>query len=242
MLKLVKIACAAFASALLLMASPASAGSIDIYVGYADNLRANPFFPTPWIGDPGVVSETPGSETFDAGAIRIDNNTGSAITIHNLVVTLNGGANVFSFWLDLVIGAGQIGIFTQTSSYNFDTSDFQFLPAGIGIDAAHPLGGCTNPGALSPTQVAMCTARAPTVSFDVVELASSFGGTDTGHILDTFGYDFNCCTSDGNESINWNLIGSNPTRGGTAPEPATALLLATSLIAAGFMRRRQKRA
>jgi hypothetical protein len=239
MTRAIRIAYLAMAAAFL-FASPASAGSIDIYVGYADNLRPSGFFPNPWIGAPGVVSQTPGGETLDAGAVRIDNNTGSTITIHSMTVTLNGGAQTFTLWADLVIAAGQKGIFTQLSSFDFDTSDFGFLPLGIGIDGTHPLGGCTNPGALNATQQALCVSNAPVVSFDVIELASTFSGTDTGHILDTFGYDFNCCASDGNESINWNLIGSKPTRGGTAPEPFSALLVATGLLAAGFIRRRQK--
>lgn len=243
MLKLAKITCAAFAAAML-VAPPAVADSIDIFVGYADTLRPSGFFPSPWIGDAGVVSESAGSQSggFDAGAVRIDNNTGSAITIHNMKVSLDGGAVNFTIWADLVIGAGQKGIFTQLFAYDFDSSDFGFLPNGIGIDGAHPLGGCTNPGALTAAQIALCAANAPKVSFDVVELASIMGGTDTGHILDTFGYDFVCCSSDLNESINWNLIGSNPTRGGTAPEPSSALLFGAGLLAAGFIRRRQKRA
>ena len=238
MTRAIRIAYLAMAAAFL-FASPASAGSIDIFVGYADNLRPSGFFPTPWLGDAGVVSNSSAAQTFDAGAVRIDNNTGSAITIHNMTVKLDGGAFTFSF-VDLVIGAGQTGIFTQTFPFDFDTSDFGFLPNGIGIDGTHPLGGCTNLGALNATQQAECAAFAPTVSFDVVELAKSISGTDTGHILDTFGYDFVCCSSDGNESINWNKIGSTPTRGGTAPEPLGALLVATGLLAAGFIRRRQK--
>src|SRR5207302_10086552 len=54
---------------------------------------------------------------------------------------------------------GQKGIFTQLDPGNnaqFDTSDSGFLPDGIGIDAGHPVGGCTNPGALTAAQVALC--------------------------------------------------------------------------------------
>ena len=241
MVKFAKFAFAAFASGFL-FAPPAIANSIDIFVGYADSLRPSGFFPGPWIGDPGVVSESAASQAggFDAGAVRIDNNTGSAITIHNMTVTVFGGT--YNIWTDLVIGAGQKGIFTQLFAYDFDTSDPGYLPGGIGIDATHPLGGCTNPAALSAAQIAACAANVPKVSFDIVVLATSMSGNDTGHILDTFGYDFVCCSSDGNESINWNLIGSAPGRGGTAPEPSSALLFGAGLLAAGFLRRRQKRA
>jgi len=242
MVKFAKFACAAFASALLL-APPAFAASIDVFVGYADSLRASGFFPTLWLGDAGVVSESAASQSggFDAGAIRIDNNTGSAITIQNFTVSLNGGATTFSIWANLVIGAGQTGIFTQLFAYDFDSSDFGFLPDGIGIDGTHPLGGCTNPGALSAVQQALCIARRPTVTFDILG-GGSFAGTDAGHILDTFGYDFINGSSDGNESINWNKIGSPADRGGDAPEPSSVLLIAAALFAAGLVRRRQKRA
>ena len=39
-----------------LPASPAKADPISVFVGYADNLRASGFFPSPWLGAPGVVS------------------------------------------------------------------------------------------------------------------------------------------------------------------------------------------
>src|SRR5664279_5972447 len=121
MVKLAKFAGAVFVGAML-VAPPAIADSIDIFVGYADTLRASGFFPNPWIGDAGVVSQSPGSQSggFDAGAVRIDNNTGSAITIHNMKVSLDGGTVNFTIWADLVIGAGQKGIFTQLFAYDFD--------------------------------------------------------------------------------------------------------------------------
>src|SRR5438270_12146092 len=106
-----------------MMCLPMAAGSITIYVGYADSLRATGFFPTPWLGDPGVVSETPPGQSLDTGAIRIDNNTGASIVISGMTVALGGG-QTFNFWAPLTIPDGQIGIFTQTGSYNFDTSDF----------------------------------------------------------------------------------------------------------------------
>src|SRR6266852_852126 len=60
-----------------LVAGAAQAASVDVFVGYADNLRASGFFPTPWLGGTGVVSQTGLGGQFDSGAIRIDNNTGS---------------------------------------------------------------------------------------------------------------------------------------------------------------------
>jgi hypothetical protein len=83
----------------------------------------------------------------------------------------------------------------------------------FGIDASHPLRGCTNPGALTSAQAAERIAKEPIVSFLANGTPMSF--TVTGTILNTFGYDFINGSSDGNESINWNVIGSGASRGGT---------------------------
>ena len=126
--------------AALLVAVTASAGTIVVYVGYADNLRASGFFPTPWLGDPGVVSQTPSGQSLDTGAVRLDNNTGAAVTISGFTVTLGGG-QVFNIWSPLTIPNGGIGIFTQTGSYNFDSSDFGLFGASaVNVDPSHPLG------------------------------------------------------------------------------------------------------
>ena len=230
-------------SGLLLASIPALAGTITVYVGYADNLRSSGFFPSPWLGSPGVVSETPGGETLDTGAIRIDNSGPSSVTISSMTVVLNPGAGpvTFNFWNPLVIPSGDSGIFTQTFSYNFDSSDYGIFGGGpVNVDATHPLGGCTNPA--DATQAALCNANAPVVSFSVDGGAvTSF--TDSGHILDTFGYDLINLPppgGDGNESINWNLIGTNNGRGGgSVPEPSTFVLVSCALLGAGVWRRRR---
>ena len=223
----------------LLACLSAQAGSIAVYVGYADNLRPSGFFPTPWLGGAGVVSETPTGQSLDTGAVRIDNSTGAAITISGMTVTLGGG-QVFSIWSPLVIPNGDIGIFTQTASYNFDSSDFGLFGAGpVNVDATHPLGGCTNPA--NSTEVANCLAYQPLVVFNLDGTPASY--RDSGHVLDTFGYDLINLPrpgGDGNESINWNLIGTTPTRGGGVPEPAAVLLMGPALLALGLFRWRKQ--
>lgn len=237
----------ALVTLLLLIPFAAKADDVTVFVGYTDNLRPSGFFPSPFCGDAGVTvcqvaPLVPGG--LDAGAIRILNTSAAPITISNLMVTINPGTGplVFTLWANATINPGDNAVFGQTGSFNFDTSDFGFLNGipGHAIDAGHPLGGCTNPGALTPAQATECIANEPTVSF--LANGSPLSFTDKGTILNTFGYDFINGSSDGNESINWNVIGTAPIRGGGTPEPATStiMLLGSGLLA--WFRRRIARA
>src|ERR1022692_4377608 len=213
-----------------------SAGTIDpftVYVGYADNLRASGFFPNPWIGvmfnGESVTSQTnPAGMSFDAGAGRIDNGP-TSMTITNFEVTDNNGSVLFAIWGALTLAPGQTGVFTQTASYNFDSSDQGLCggapPANLepnnadGNGNTNLIGGCSsNPSFYTAAQASgPCNViNAPVISF--TENGNNVSFIDTGFIINTGEWDFVNNASygeDGNESINWNVLGGT-SRGGSA--------------------------
>ncbi len=247
MLKLPRLVPLVAVACLLALPSVASADSFSVFVGYADNLRPSGFFPTPWLGAGTVVSQTPPGESLDTGAIRIDNTGATSITITNFSVAFNGGSTTVAIWNPLTISPGQTGIFTQTASYNFDSSDFGIFgglpPAALAptVPGNNEIGGCSSTAAIlatDPVDAAKCAANAPVVSF--MENGNLVTMTDTGQILNTGGYDFINGSSDGNESINWNTIGSGASRGGTGvPEPSSLLLLGSGLMGLGGFARKK---
>ena len=244
--RLVAAALAAITLAAGLGATAARADSFNVYTGYADGIRSNGFFPTVWLGDANVVSQSPTGQALDAGAIRIQNTGATALSITNFTVTLNGGGTTFSPWTTLNIGVGQDGIFTQTFSYNFDSSDYAtYGPAGpiYPLDpGGNGIGGCSSTAAAQAAAsiTAYCAARSPIVSF--LANGTLFTLSDSGHILDTGNYDFVAHSPDGNESSNWNIIGKGAVRGGTGvPEPGAWSLMILGFGAAGAMLRRTRK-
>jgi hypothetical protein len=249
-----KSKCAGFIALALLACLTAQAGTISVFVGYADNLRPSGFFPSPWLGAPDIVSQSPSAQTFDSGAIRIDNNGPTPLTITNFQVFFPNVSRTYTLWTPLTIPVGDSGIFAQNNfnDTQFDTSDFgifgAFPPANLepnnadGNGNTNLIGGCSSPTSfMTAAQLSACNAAIPVVSFMADSTPFSFN--DTGHILDTGGWDFvnnSVFGEDGNESINWNLIGTTPIRGGTVPEPASALLLVPALLVLGLLRRRKQ--
>jgi RHS repeat-associated protein len=168
--------------------------SLAVYVGYADNVRADPNFPVPWQGSPNTTFIGTGP-SFDSGAIRLDNNSNTAIEINDVFVTVPGwttggafdsqGNGIADLWGSFSIPPNSSVVLAQTSAgYNFDTSDFG-------------LTGCGNtiPDGQAPF---------PTVKITINGVATTFN--DTGHVLDTGGFDLACR---GNESLQWRLIGTS---------------------------------
>lgn len=235
----------ALLGASLILAPYAKADSLNVLVGYADNLRPSGFFPTPWLGDPNVVSESPSAQTFDSGAIRIDNTGATPINITNFQVFFPNASLTFTLWAPLLIAPGQMGIFAQNNFVDtqFDTSDFGVfggLPPmnlepnnAAGNGNTNLIGGCSSPASfMTPAQVTQCNNAIPVISFS--ENGNPLSFSDTGHILDTGGWDFvnnGSFGEDGNESINWNTIGGSSRGGGGVPEPSTMLPVAGGLIA-----------
>lgn len=164
-----------------------------VYVGYADDVRANPNFPVPWQGSPNTTFIGAGP-SFDAGAIRLDNTSSSPITVSDVFVTVPGwttsstrdanGNGTADLWGSFTIAPNSTVILTQTGEFNFDTSDF-------GIN------GCGNP-------IPDGQSPFPTVKITINGTAATFN--DTGHVLDTGAFDLACR---GNESLQWRLIGTS---------------------------------
>jgi len=234
-------------AALVTAASAAQADSFSVYVGYTDNLRPSGFFPSPFCTGNTTTCQvdTKDAGVLDGGAFRIDNTGATSLDITNIKVTLGNGAYAFTLWNNVTIGVGARGIFGQpTPSQDFDTSDtYDFFPSfslgedfGIGVNG---IGGCTVLSDLSTSQQATCKQNDPVITFDVNGTPESF--TDTGSIINTGGYDYNCCSDkDGNESIDWNLVGTTGTRGGDIPEPITLTVFGAGLAGAAALRRRKK--
>ena len=228
----------------------ANADAFSVYTGYADSLRPSGFFPGPWIGDPNIVSNSSGAQTFDSGAILIVNTGTTALNISNFSVSNFNDGTVYNFFAPLSIPVGDSGIFTQTSSYNFDSSDNSgngsppggIYPTNPDTNGSNGIGGCSSSAAAQSSAgiSGYCGSRAPLVSF--MDNSTAYSLSDTGHILDTGNYDFINGSLDGNESINWNLIGSEANRGGTVPEPSTWAMMLLGFSGLGFAGYRKAKA
>jgi RHS repeat-associated protein len=194
----------------LMLQGPTGSAALAVFVGYADDVRANSNFPVPWLGSPNTTFIGAGP-SFDAGAIRLDNNSDTPIQIDDVFVTVPGwttsnardaqGNGIADLWGSFTIAPNSTVILTQTNEFNFDTSDFG-------------LTGCGNtiPDGQAPF---------PTVKITINGTATTFN--DTGHVLDTGGFDLACR---GNESLQWRLIGTagiENTAGHVTLSPATSV-------------------
>ena len=214
---------------------PATAASgINVFVGYADSLRANATnFPTPWAGSPQTTFEgclPVASCEYDGGAIRIANNTGSTVTVNAIAVHIH--TCTYTGWPSAVLSPGADLIVTQLvsgatggcsgpSPAYFDTSD-------IGPNGSSYTGNCTPNGIKSTVDV---TVNGQTTTY------SDWGPTG-GQVLNTGGFDEAFCPPPAhNESIQWTTIGHAPCRGSLlslAPPTQTHGVGTTATVTATF--------
>jgi RHS repeat-associated protein len=176
---------------------------LTVFVGYADNLRASGFFPSPWQGDPGVIFKgCTGGCSFDAGAVMVENTSSVPVTVNSLQVRLS--TCTINIWpLFVSLPAQQKLIYTQTVSGadngcpgdrgTFDTSDIG--PNGVGW-----AGHCDQSGVT------------PEIDLTVNGVTQTF--TDSAHVLNTGGVDLADCPVGMNESQPWTQL--NPSL--TPPE------------------------
>ena len=209
-------------------ALPASAQGIQVFVGYADILRADATtFPTPWYGSPQTTFYgcAPTTCTYDAGAVRIVNNTGSPITVNEIKVHVD--TCTYGGWPSATLAPGADLIVTE-------------LPTGTRV-------GCPGPVHMDTSDVGpggrdwslVCTPDTsvppviPAVEVTINGLTTTYA--DSGQVLNTGGIDGAC--GGNNESTQWTAIGHTPCKGSLlslAPPAQTHGLGTTATINATF--------
>jgi hypothetical protein len=173
-------------------------------------LRPTPFFPNPWDGAAGVEFHGAGP-SFDAGALRIDNNSGGVITVDSVVIDGFGNGATYNLWGSFTIANGNMAVLTQTGMFNFDTSD-----------------NCP---------IALCTAP-PMVHITIAGVTHDFA--DTGHVLDTGGNDA-LAAANLNESFAWRPIGTFGGQAGVPEPSSIVLLGSGLLASLTLLRRRMRK-
>jgi hypothetical protein len=188
-----------------------AASEVQLFLGYADTLRADPArFPTPWAGSPDVVfagCQPQSSCTFDSGAARLVNNTNGAVTIDSVVIKFD--ACTYDIWPHgTVLQPGKQLVVTQTgggSAHGCTPEAGVMDSSDIGPNGVNWVGHCDQSGII------------PEVDVSVNGAIKVF--RDTGQVLNTGGVDLADCPPGTNESTQWTLVGS-------APCPGASLTLA----------------
>jgi hypothetical protein len=208
LLAALSVAGLALFAALLSPAAVFAASDVQVFVGYADNLRAAaPNFPTPWAGSPDMVFAgclPVATCTFDGGAVRLVNGASSAVTVDSVVIRFD--TCTYDIWpRGTTLGPGEQLIVTQTVSGAgqgcspetglMDSSD-------IGPGGANWLGNCHQSGVI------------PELDITINGVTRTL--RDTGQVLNTGGVDSaDCPTPVANESTQWTEVGSIACPGAT---------------------------
>jgi PKD repeat protein len=153
--------------------------AFPVSVGYADNslvheAAAPGTFPSPWAGSPNVAYVGTSSD-IDAGAIKVDNLTGSPQPCISVRVQI--GAVTFDLWKNQTVPAHGSLVFTETAHQNFDTSD------------TSDQGACGSPSSSQPVVTVWSPGGVAT-------------HVDTGKVLNTGGSDIGHCPPGGTQARN----------------------------------------
>jgi len=193
-----------------------------VSVGYADSLRPSPDLPVPWKGAPHTVfiGADPSGHQYDGGAIKLDNTTSAPISVTGVTVYFpnhNMNPQTYNLWGSFEIPANSSAILAETNGNNFDVSDY-----GInGIVCGNMAGRDSN-----PPRIMLKVSDAITTTL-----------ADTGHVLDTGGFDPGLACAANNESLQWHAIGTGgatASSGNLTLEPLSATVgtsATTTLVA-----------
>ena len=206
-------------------AVPAAAQSgIQVFVGYADDSRADvTSFPTPWYGSPQTTFEgcAPSSCSYDAGAVRVVNNTGSTVTINAVQVHID--SCTYGGWSSATLAPGADLIVTE-------------LPNGTKVGCPGPVHMDTSDvGPAGSDYSLKCAPDGILPTVDVTINGQTTTYTDSGQVLNTGGFDGAC--GGNNESTQWTVIGQAPCNGSLlslAPSAQTHGVGTTATVMATF--------
>jgi hypothetical protein len=152
--------------------SPAPPPAVQVYVGYADTIHPGaqaPQLPNPWSSSPNVVFQGAGPD-FDAGAVRIDNPSDTAVTVDRVSVDID--AQHLEIWpTGLRVPAHSSLILTQTRITSRDP-----LATDFDTSEANP----TNCQPSTETPVVHVTIAGKTRDYKDVERVLTAGGVDRG--------------------------------------------------------------
>jgi hypothetical protein len=189
-------------SALVPLTQAAASGGVRVFVSYADDARPLiATFPNPWAGSPNVTFDGCATAAcltsgFDAGAVRIENDTAAPAMVNQVSVQIDTCSYVWTgplYPVTLAPGASLIAterVFSLAGCHGPSPDTFDSSDIGLG---GLPPSGCTNDGVL------------PTVAVTVDGATNSY--IDSGQILNTGGVDRANCPPGANESTQWTLVG-----------------------------------